>query len=188
MWHNVRFDADKSEYKNDCESAMKGVEDEIRKQKLNVNNEMMDKYKKEEDQRCYTSWRPRFTSPTARPANEDMRCPVQLRNNGEARLVAVAASCSVLSDSLSPSVDIVFILLISRSPKLQPTRVASKQGKKPVKFTPVVVIGGEKRAIVGCLKGNNRRLRASATLITRHTACLWVRETGEIAIYKCQMS
>ncbi|PKK54815.1 hypothetical protein CI102_513 [Trichoderma harzianum] len=167
---------------------MEGVGDEIRKQKLNVNKEMMDRYKKEEDQICYTSWRPRFTSPTARPANEDMRCPVQLRNNREARLVAVAASCSVISDSLSPAVDIFFILLISRSLELQPTRVASKQGKKPVELTPVVVIGGEKRAIVGCLKGNNRRLRASATLITRHTACLWVRETGEIAIYKCQMS
>lgn len=167
---------------------MEGVEVEIRKQKLNVNKEMMDRYKKEEDQRCCTSWRPRFTSPTVRPTNKDMRRPVQLRNNREARLVAVAASCSVISDSLSPAVDIVFILLISRSLELQSTRVASKQGKKPVELPPVVVIGGEKRAIVGCLKGNNRRLRASATLITRHTACLWVRETGEIAIYKCQMS
>ncbi|QYT05388.1 hypothetical protein H0G86_012281 [Trichoderma simmonsii] len=108
---------------------MEGVGDEIRKQKLNVNKEMMDRYKKEEDRRCYTSWRPRFTSPTARPANEDMRCPVQLRNNREARLVAVAASCSVISDSLSPAVDIFFILLISRLPELQPTHVASKQGK-----------------------------------------------------------
>ncbi|KAL7954755.1 hypothetical protein V8C34DRAFT_317011 [Trichoderma compactum] len=123
----------------------------------------MSKYKKEEDQRCCTSRRPRFTSPTDRPTNDDMRRPVQLRNDREARLVVVAASCSVLPDSLSPAVDIFFTLLISRSPGLQPTHVASKQG-------------------------NNRRLRASATLITRHTGCLWARETGEIAIYKCQMS
>lgn len=72
----------------------------------------------------------------ARPANEDMRRPAQLRNSRDTRLVAVAASCSKLSDSLLLPVDIFFILLISRSPELQPTHVASEQGKKPVEEPP----------------------------------------------------
>lgn len=54
------------------------------KQKQKQKKKMMmmkKKSKGEAEQRCCASWRPRFTSPKNRQANEDMHRPAQLRIN-----------------------------------------------------------------------------------------------------------
>ncbi|KAL7914066.1 hypothetical protein GGI35DRAFT_233393 [Trichoderma velutinum] len=96
---------------------------------------MMNRNKEEEEQRC-CKLAASIHVTKACSANEDMRRPAQLRNNRDTRLVAVAASCSVLPDSLSPAVDIFFICSLVDRQSYSPLMWLVNKGKKPVELPP----------------------------------------------------